>query len=110
MRKNPARRAPLYRAPINFLNVDTGSFFIKIDCLRASADGSAILEVFAMSYVCHVCGKGSTSGNSVSHSNRKTRRTWKPNLRAVRIAEKGRVLKVKVCTRCLRSAKVRKIV
>lgn len=33
-----------------------------------------------MSRVCSVCGKGRMSGNAVSHSNRKTRRSWAPNV------------------------------
>jgi large subunit ribosomal protein L28 len=72
--------------------------------------GAFLLEGSVMSYICHVCGKKSTSGNSVSHSNRRTRRTWKPNLRAIRIEEKGTVRKIKICTRCLRSNKVKKVV
>ena len=63
-----------------------------------------------MSNKCHVCNKATVSGNNVSHSNRKTRRTWKPNLKTVRIVEKGSVKKVRVCTRCLRSSKVQKAV
>ena len=31
-----------------------------------------------MSRVCSVCGKGRMSGNQVSHSHRKTRRSWAP--------------------------------
>ena len=33
---------------------------------------------------CSVCGKGVTFGHNVSHSNRKTNRTWKPNIRKVK--------------------------
>ena len=33
---------------------------------------------------CFVCDKGVAFGNSVSHANNKTRRTWKPNLQVVR--------------------------
>ena len=36
-----------------------------------------------MSRVCNVCGKGQLSGNNVSHSNRKTRRTFKVNVQKV---------------------------
>ena len=32
---------------------------------------------------CSVCGKGVVFGHNVSHSNRKTNRTWKPNIRKV---------------------------
>ena len=63
-----------------------------------------------MAYKCHICGKATTTGNNVSHSHRKTRRTWKPNLRSVRAIENGVVKKIKVCTRCLRSGKIQKAV
>ncbi|WP_039944857.1 50S ribosomal protein L28, partial [Anaerofustis stercorihominis] len=36
---------------------------------------------------CYVCGKKITSGHQVSHSNIHTKRTWKPNLKKVRIVE-----------------------
>ncbi len=57
---------------------------------------------------CYVCDKQVISGNKVSHSNIHTKRTWKPNLKKVRILENGTVKKVDVCTRCLRSGKVEK--
>jgi large subunit ribosomal protein L28 len=63
-----------------------------------------------MANKCDVCGKGTVSGNNVSHSNRKTRRTIKPNLRTVHVVENGVKKTLKVCTRCLRSNKVRKSV
>ena len=58
---------------------------------------------------CYVCDKGVAFGNNVSHANNKTRRTWKPNLQVVRIvAPDGKIVKVKVCTRCLHAGKVRR--
>ena len=36
-----------------------------------------------MGKFCEVCGKGVKYGNNVSHSNRKTRRTWAPNTQRV---------------------------
>ncbi|KDR94039.1 large subunit ribosomal protein L28 [Peptoclostridium litorale DSM 5388] len=59
-----------------------------------------------MAKVCEMCGKGRTSGNQVSHSNRHSKRTWLPNLRSVKALVNGSPKKVKVCTRCLRSGKV----
>ena len=38
---------------------------------------------------CYVCDKGVAFGNNVSHSNNKTRRTWKPNLQVARIVIEG---------------------
>ena len=54
---------------------------------------------------CAVCGKGMVFGNAVSHSHRKTNRTWKPNIRKVRISENGTVKTVSICARCLRTMK-----
>ena len=55
---------------------------------------------------CDLCGKGVTFGHNVSHSNRKTNRTWKPNIRRVKAVVGGSVKTVYVCSRCLRSGKV----
>ena len=55
---------------------------------------------------CCVCGKGVVFGHNVSHSNRKTNRTWKPNIRRVKAIIGGGVKTVYVCSRCLRSGKV----
>ncbi|HOV68969.1 MAG TPA: 50S ribosomal protein L28 [Clostridia bacterium] len=59
-----------------------------------------------MAKVCDICSKGVMSGNNVSHSNRKTRTFWAPNVQKVKIVENGTVKSVYVCTRCLRSGKV----
>lgn len=60
-----------------------------------------------MSKVCEVCGKGAMSGNLVSHSNRKAKRTWSPNLQRVNVVtSNGTPKRMYVCTRCLRSGKV----
>ena len=57
-----------------------------------------------MSRVCSICGKGQTSGNNVSHSNRKTRRTFKANVQKVSYVENGKEVNGYVCTRCLKKA------
>jgi large subunit ribosomal protein L28 len=57
---------------------------------------------------CAVCGKGSSVGHNVSHANNKTKRRWRPNLQRVRANLDGTVKYIKVCTRCLRSGKVKK--
>jgi len=57
---------------------------------------------------CFVCDKGVTFGNNVSHSNAKTRRVWRPNLQVARILEDGKVIKIKVCTRCLHAGKIQR--
>ncbi len=63
-----------------------------------------------MSRSCDVCGKGTISGNNVSHSHRKTKRKWKVNLVSIRALIDGTVQKIRLCTRCLRSNKVQKVV
>ena len=40
-----------------------------------------------MSRKCEICGKGQVSGNTVSHSNRHTRRKWNANIQTVRVKE-----------------------
>ncbi|NLN54907.1 MAG: 50S ribosomal protein L28 [Clostridiales bacterium] len=55
---------------------------------------------------CTCCGKGVSFGHNVSHSNRKTARTWKPNIRKVRAVVNGNNKTVAVCSRCLRSGRV----
>lgn len=59
-----------------------------------------------MGKYCEVCKKGTMSGNLVSHSNRKTRRVWSPNVQRVHVMVNGTSCKMDVCTRCLRSGKV----
>lgn len=55
---------------------------------------------------CEICGKGVTFGIKVSHSHRRSNRTWKPNIRSVKAIVDGAPKSIKVCSRCLRSGKV----
>ena len=59
---------------------------------------------------CEICGKGVVFGIKVSHSHRRSNRTWKPNIQSVRAIVNGGAKKVKACTRCLRSGKVQRAV
>ena len=59
-----------------------------------------------MGKFCEVCEKGAMSGHNVSHSNRKSNRTWAPNVQRVRVELGGTVRHINVCTRCLRSGYV----
>jgi len=61
-----------------------------------------------MAHRCEVCGKGPSYGNVVSHANNTRRRRWNANLRNVRALVGGVRRRVKVCTTCLRSGRVRK--
>ena len=57
--------------------------------------------------VCELTGKKPGSGNKVSHSQRKTRRRWLPNLIEQRFwsAKQNRWVRVKITTRALRTIK-----
>lgn len=59
---------------------------------------------------CEICDKKTTFGNSVSHSIRRTNRKWKANIHKVRAIVDGTPKRVRVCTRCLRSGKVKRAV
>lgn len=59
---------------------------------------------------CEICGKEPVAGKNVSHSNRHTPRMFRPNLQKVRVVmEDGSVKTMKVCTKCLKAGKVRKV-
>jgi len=59
---------------------------------------------------CDVCSKDTVFGNNVSHSVRRTNRSWKPNVKKVKVVLKGTPLTMNVCSRCLRSNKVTRAV
>lgn len=72
-----------------------------------------------MSRVCDICGKGKTVGGHITrrglakkkggigmHVVKNAKRTFSPNLQGVRAMVDGRVLRLKVCTACIRSNKV----
>jgi large subunit ribosomal protein L28 len=58
-----------------------------------------------MSKVCELTGKRPVSGNNVSHSNRKTKRRFMPNLQRKKffVPEWGEWIELRVCTQALRS-------
>ena len=55
---------------------------------------------------CEICEKDVTYSLQVSHSHRRTARTFKPNVQLVRVNDNGTAKRMNVCTRCLRSGKV----
>jgi len=60
---------------------------------------------------CDVCGKGPSFGHSISHSHRRTKRRWNPNIQRVRalVGDAGVTPKrLNVCTSCLKAGKVTK--
>lgn len=58
-----------------------------------------------MSRICQITGKKVITGNKVSHSNRKTRRTFAPNLqdRTYFIPEENRSINLRVSTAGMRT-------
>jgi len=52
---------------------------------------------------CEICGKAPQFGHNVSHSMRHTNRQFKANIQRIKIMQRGKLRKLKVCTRCLRT-------
>jgi large subunit ribosomal protein L28 len=62
-----------------------------------------------MARKCDICGKGTVTGNRVSHAKNRTRRVWKPNLHKIQAMVGTSRATLRICTRCLRSGKVVKV-
>ena len=52
---------------------------------------------------CDICLKSGMTGNNVSHSNRHTKTVFHANVHKQTLLIKGKVQRVKICTRCLRT-------
>ena len=63
-----------------------------------------------MASVCEVCGKKPSFGMTVSHSHKRSRRRWNPNIQRVRALVGGAPTHVNVCTGCLKAGKIVKAV
>lgn len=67
-----------------------------------------------MSRICYVCGKKPQVANLVSHANNRVKRWVYPNVHRIRFVmtgeESGKVRQDKVCTKCVKSGKVTKVV
>ncbi|MBE3574050.1 MAG: 50S ribosomal protein L28 [Firmicutes bacterium] len=59
---------------------------------------------------CYICGKKARAGNQLSHSHIATKRRWLPNLQPVRILVGASPRRVMVCTRCLKSGRVKRAI
>jgi large subunit ribosomal protein L28 len=62
-----------------------------------------------MASVCELCGRKPSFGMNVSHSHRRTKRRWNPNVQKVRALVDGTPRRLHVCTTCLKSGKVTKV-
>jgi len=56
-----------------------------------------------VSRVCEICNKKPLTGNNVSHAHNVNKRRFNPNLQKVRALRNGRVKRITVCTRCIKS-------
>ena len=58
--------------------------------------------------VCEICQKAVSRGNKLSitrsHISKRTARTWKPNLRRVKVNVNGDIKRIYVCAKCLKKA------
>jgi large subunit ribosomal protein L28 len=63
-----------------------------------------------MAAVCEVCGKHPSFGMSISHSHRRIKRRWDPNIQRIRAMVGGSPRRMHVCTSCIRAGKVTKVV
>jgi len=52
---------------------------------------------------CEICKKSGQSGYNVSHSKRRTKTRFVANVHEQTLYRDGKAVKVKICTRCLRS-------
>jgi large subunit ribosomal protein L28 len=61
-----------------------------------------------MSKVCYICGKSTVAGKNIQHKHSegwrykapKTNRTFKPNLKKIKLDINGKPMKVSVCMKC----------
>jgi len=74
-----------------------------------TAMGETAAIVAAMPAVCEVCGKHPSFGMTISHSHRRTKRRWNPNIQRVRALVDGSPRRIRVCTSCLKAGKVQKV-
>lgn len=58
-----------------------------------------------MALKCDNCEKGIMYGHNVSHSKRRTRKIFKPNLHRAKVVINGMSKSMKLCTKCLRIVK-----
>lgn len=77
---------------------------------KRSQSGSVVFQEdqSTMAAVCDLCGKKPNFGMNLSHSHRRTKRRWDPNIQRVRALIDGSPKRINVCTSCLRAGRVTK--
>lgn len=62
--------------------------------------------------VCEICQKTASHGNKLSitrsHISKRSPRTWRPNLRRVKVQVNGQTKRIYVCAKCLKDGKVKR--
>lgn len=62
--------------------------------------------------VCEICQKTASHGNKLSitrsHISKRSPRTWKPNLRRVKVEMNGETKRIYVCAKCLKNGNVKR--
>ncbi len=62
--------------------------------------------------VCEICQKTVSHGNKLSitrsHISKRSPRTWKPNLRRVKVLMNGQTKRIYVCAKCLKNGKIKR--
>ena len=56
-----------------------------------------------MAVQCEVCGKKPSYGHNVRHAKNHTPRRWVPNIQEKRVMVGDKLVRLKICTRCLRT-------
>ena len=62
--------------------------------------------------ICEICQKTINHGNKLSitrsHISKRAKRTWKPNLRRIKVNMNGEIKRIYVCAKCLKNNKVKR--
>jgi len=59
---------------------------------------------------CELTGKGKQFGNSVSFSQRHTKKVWKPNLQYKTVVVDGKKIRLKISTQAIRTLKKKGVI
>lgn len=72
-------------------------------CLIVKENSELVKGKPTLASKCDICGKSLQFGHNVSHSKRRTNRSWSSNVHKATIIVDGKPVRANVCTRCLRS-------